>query len=136
VEGSGELNTETRRHGEAAGAARREKLEGGAAPVSPEPPMILPPGLPGQPVVREMPAYAFRRAIGPRRLKATMFRIEPVSATQYRLTGAGYGHGVGLCQIGARGMASAPYRRTFRQILTHYYRGVKIGPFRPESEPP
>lgn len=115
-----------------------ESLGGGAGPPrsGAEPPTILPPTLQPQPVVREMPGYAFRRAIGPRRLKATMFRIEPLSPTKYRLTGSGYGHGVGLCQIGARGMASAPHGRTFRQILTHYYRGVKIVPFRAEGEPP
>jgi stage II sporulation protein D len=135
VEGWGSLNTETRRHGEATEGERLEESDAHPAPAAPEPPTILPPS-PPQAIVREMPGYAFRRAIGPRRLKATMFRIELLSPTQYRLTGSGYGHGVGLCQIGARGMASAPHRRTFRQILAHYYRGVKIVPFRAEGEPP
>jgi stage II sporulation protein D len=116
--------------GETLGRAAAAPRAGAAAPE------ILPPSLQPELVTREMPAYAFRRAIGPRRLKSTMFRIEPLSPTQFRLTGGGYGHGVGLCQIGARGMASAPYRRTFRQILSHYYRGVKVVPFRPAGEPP
>jgi stage II sporulation protein D len=37
----------------------------------------------------------------------------------------GYGHGVGMCQYGANGMAKQG--RTYRQILRHYYRGVKFG---------
>lgn len=36
----------------------------------------------------------------------------------------GYGHGVGLCQYGANGMAKEG--RDFRQILTHYYTGVSL----------
>ncbi|EAX47453.1 SpoIID/LytB domain [Thermosinus carboxydivorans Nor1] len=36
----------------------------------------------------------------------------------------GYGHGVGLCQYGANGMAKEG--RTFREILTYYYTGVAI----------
>lgn len=39
-------------------------------------------------------------------------------------TTIGYGHGVGLCQYGAKGMAAHGYN--FRQILTHYYSGVKV----------
>ena len=82
-----------------------------------------------------MPAYAFRRAVGPRRLKSTFFTLKMVSPGQYRFAGSGYGHGVGLCQIGARAMAQHPYRRTFRQILAHYYRGVTVAPFRPAAPP-
>ena len=36
----------------------------------------------------------------------------------------GYGHGVGLSQYGANGMAKAGYN--YREILTHYYTGVKL----------
>ena len=39
-------------------------------------------------------------------------------------SGGGFGHGIGLCQFGAIGMANRGYR--FEQILRHYYRGVKI----------
>lgn len=37
----------------------------------------------------------------------------------------GYGHGVGLCQYGANGMAKEG--KNFRQILTYYYTGVAMG---------
>ena len=40
------------------------------------------------------------------------------------LIGAGNGHGVGLCQWGAIGMARQGY--SYQQILKHYFRGVTI----------
>jgi stage II sporulation protein D len=38
--------------------------------------------------------------------------------------GGGAGHGTGMCQFGARGMALAG--RDYRSILTHYYSGVEL----------
>lgn len=43
---------------------------------------------------------------------------------QFVLTGAGWGHGVGLCQIGAAVMGERGYN--YRQILAHYYHNAKI----------
>jgi SpoIID/LytB domain protein len=40
------------------------------------------------------------------------------------LHGAGWGHGVGLCQIGAAVMGSKGY--TYQQILTHYFPGAGL----------
>jgi hypothetical protein len=40
------------------------------------------------------------------------------------IDGAGYGHGVGMCQMGAYMMALKGYN--YRQILAHYYKDVKI----------
>ena len=40
------------------------------------------------------------------------------------LKGSGWGHGVGLCQIGAAVMASRGYG--FREILSHYYPGSEL----------
>lgn len=40
------------------------------------------------------------------------------------LSGKGYGHGVGLCQWGAVGMARAG--KSYESILKHYYKGVEI----------
>lgn len=42
----------------------------------------------------------------------------------YLFTGSGWGHGVGLCQLGAYGMAGRHH--TYRQILQHYYSGVTL----------
>ena len=41
-----------------------------------------------------------------------------------RLNGNGWGHGVGLCQIGAAVMASEGY--TYKEILEHYYPGTEV----------
>lgn len=43
------------------------------------------------------------------------------------LHGAGWGHGVGLCQIGAAVMAAKGY--TYREILQHYYPNTNLGRF-------
>ena len=43
-------------------------------------------------------------------------------------TGRGFGHGVGMCQVGAYGMAQRGH--TYREILTHYYTGVELGKVR------
>jgi len=43
------------------------------------------------------------------------------------LTGAGWGHGVGLCQIGAAVMGSKEYG--YEEILMHYFRGAKISSY-------
>ncbi len=44
---------------------------------------------------------------------------------RFVFTGKGWGHGVGLCQVGAFGMAQAG--ATYEQILRHYYSGISLG---------
>ncbi len=41
------------------------------------------------------------------------------------VSGKGYGHGVGMSQYGAYGMANAG--RTYDEILRHYYTGIELG---------
>lgn len=43
---------------------------------------------------------------------------------RYTFYGKGWGHGIGFCQVGAYGMATAGW--TAQQILTHYYTGIQI----------
>ncbi len=43
---------------------------------------------------------------------------------KFVLVGAGWGHGVGLCQIGAAVMAEKKY--SYKEILAHYYRGTEL----------
>jgi stage II sporulation protein D len=43
---------------------------------------------------------------------------------RFTFTGKGWGHGVGLCQVGASGMAQAG--ATYDRILRHYYRGITL----------
>lgn len=49
-------------------------------------------------------------------------RGERTEFSKILLRGAGWGHGVGLCQIGAAVMASEG--RSYREILSHYYPGA------------
>jgi SpoIID/LytB domain protein len=44
---------------------------------------------------------------------------------RFTLKGAGWGHGVGLCQIGAAMMGEMGF--SFEDILLHYYRGAELG---------
>ena len=44
--------------------------------------------------------------------------------SSFTIVGAGWGHGVGLCQIGAAVMGEKGYN--YNQILLHYYRGAEI----------
>lgn len=50
--------------------------------------------------------------------------IEDGIPAQFILTGAGWGHGVGLCQIGAAMMGAKGYKSD--EILLHYFRGATI----------
>jgi SpoIID/LytB domain protein len=45
----------------------------------------------------------------------------------FLLTGAGWGHGVGLCQVGAAVMGEKGY--TYEEILLHYYKEASIRKF-------
>jgi SpoIID/LytB domain protein len=47
-----------------------------------------------------------------------------LEAGRFTFRGAGWGHGVGLCQIGAGVMASRG--SSAEEILKHYFRGVEI----------
>ncbi len=66
----------------------------------------------------------------PTNLLSTLFFIEPIverpsrRVIGFRAFGGGFGHGVGMCQVGAVGMAEKG--RNFEQILTHYYRDVQL----------
>ena len=61
-------------------------------------------------------------------LLSTLFDVDVQREQGYAKTvvfyGGGSGHGVGMCQMGAIGMAKAG--RDFKQILTRYYKGVKL----------
>ncbi|MDP4116535.1 MAG: SpoIID/LytB domain-containing protein [Bacteroidota bacterium] len=56
-------------------------------------------------------------------LKSSNFDIE-MSGDEITFTGTGYGHGVGLCQYGAIGMAKEG--KDYKEILEHYFPGTTI----------
>jgi stage II sporulation protein D len=57
-------------------------------------------------------------------LKSANFVITSNTAKEVKVSGVGYGHGVGMCQTGA--IARAKAGQTFEQILAAYYRGIVI----------
>jgi SpoIID/LytB domain protein len=68
-----------------------------------------------------------RKALSKSHLYSSAFRVEKVEEqdrVSFVLHGAGWGHGVGLCQIGAAVMGAAGY--TYRQILSHYFVDAEI----------
>lgn len=50
----------------------------------------------------------------------------PPGGPLFTFYGRGWGHGIGLCQNGAFGMALAG--KTYREIVEHYYPGASVGP--------
>lgn len=66
---------------------------------------------------------AIRRALSETHLKSSAFEVT-ADGDFFVLRGRGWGHGVGLCQIGAAVMASEGY--DYRQILSHYYVGAEV----------
>jgi stage II sporulation protein D len=66
-----------------------------------------------------------RSILAGRKIKSTWFWIQDdASQGMLTFTGKGFGHGVGLCQNGTKGMAQAGY--TFKDILIHYYTGISF----------
>ncbi|MCY2967391.1 MAG: SpoIID/LytB domain-containing protein [Planctomycetota bacterium] len=66
---------------------------------------------------------AVRQALGSQGLYSPNFTVDD-RGQQLVFSGRGHGHGVGLCQWGARGLAQEG--RTADQIFAHYYRGAAI----------
>jgi SpoIID/LytB domain protein len=80
-------------------------------------------------VYKELP---IRKLFG--MLRSSLFIVETVpggpkgAEARYIFRGAGWGHGVGMCQDGAKGMAITG--KDFKQILLHYYSKSKILDFK------
>ena len=77
---------------------------------------------------RLIEGFDVRRALDlPETLFEMHVRTDPVVGRTVQFLGRGWGHGVGLCQNGAYGLARAGM--TFEAILEHYYTGVEITPW-------
>ena len=64
-----------------------------------------------------------RRTLSESHLYSSAFEVEKRDG-KFILNGSGWGHGVGLCQIGAAVMSTKGYN--YDQILLYYYRGAEI----------
>ena len=71
-----------------------------------------------------------RRTLSPSHLYSSAFTVERLNPDENGvpetivLRGAGWGHGVGLCQIGAAVMGARGY--DYEQILSHYFPGADL----------
>ncbi|HDS09405.1 MAG TPA: SpoIID/LytB domain-containing protein [Firmicutes bacterium] len=65
----------------------------------------------------------FRIMVGAKNLKSTRFSATLKSRKLY-LSGNGFGHGIGMCQWGAKGMAEHGYK--YNEILRHYYKNINL----------
>ncbi|MDH6313419.1 stage II sporulation protein D [Parabacteroides sp. PFB2-10] len=70
-----------------------------------------------------------RRVLSESHLYSSAFVVDRLEVTdgapgRFRLKGAGWGHGVGLCQIGAAMMSAQGF--TYVEILKHYYKGIRL----------
>jgi stage II sporulation protein D len=68
---------------------------------------------------------AFRLGVGPRVVRSLLIARLTQANASIAIEGGGLGHGVGMCQWGARGMALAG--RTASDILTFYFPGTEVG---------
>lgn len=70
-----------------------------------------------------------RKTLSPETLWSSCFYVRKIMRDNGRpqefiFKGAGFGHGVGMCQTGAAGLALKG--ANFKQILHHYYKNIKI----------
>jgi stage II sporulation protein D len=70
--------------------------------------------------------FSIRTALGLKENLFTVDRQRDRSGALRRIVfnGRGWGHGVGMCQVGAYGMALRGL--SYRDILTHYYSGITL----------
>jgi stage II sporulation protein D len=68
-------------------------------------------------------ATDLRKLIGYNRLRSTYFDVTKIG-NEFDFVGMGFGHGVGMCQWGARRLAEEG--KGYREILGFYYPGTRI----------
>ena len=72
---------------------------------------------------KDIPSRDFRNKLSPAIVPSLQFNIEKVD-NGIIITGKGSGHGVGMCQWGAFGMAQV--KKDYKEILKFYYKGIEI----------
>jgi len=69
-------------------------------------------------------SIAFRKIRADWNLKSSFFSVKVDSSATVILKGKGYGHGIGMCQVGAMNMALKGYN--YIDILNFYFRGICV----------
>ena len=73
---------------------------------------------------QDVPAGEFRLRVGAGRLRSTWFDDLAVDGGAVAASGRGWGHGVGLCQMGAKGLAETGSAAA--EIVATYYPGAQL----------
>lgn len=73
--------------------------------------------------VFSIPAIKFRKIAGYGVIRSTDFEVTAVD-DDFVFIGVGFGHGVGLCQWGAKQRAEDG--SSYREILSYYYPGTRL----------
>ena len=71
----------------------------------------------------EVSKNLFRKLFGRFKFSSNLFEVKAYSSG-LMISGKGLGHGVGLCQIGALGLAKEGM--SYEKILNHYYPNLKL----------
>ncbi len=66
----------------------------------------------------------FRIALNPEKIRSTLFTSVERLKGGYVFAGKGWGHGIGMCQFGAKGLAEIG--KDYREILSYYYPGTEL----------
>jgi len=69
---------------------------------------------------------SLRQILGYDVLRSTRLTLTRTATGDYKFDGKGWGHGLGMSQDGAVSMAGPPYRKTYGEILRHYYVGTAL----------
>ncbi len=80
----------------------------------------------GQDGEKRISGSRFRDLFGLSTIMSTRMALTVTPEGKYVIEGRGYGHGVGLCQWGANGLAKSRDGITYVDVLKHYYTGVEI----------
>ncbi|NLA04662.1 MAG: SpoIID/LytB domain-containing protein, partial [Firmicutes bacterium] len=72
----------------------------------------------------EVPAPSLRLALGSTEMRSTFIEEIKIGEGGLYLSGTGYGHGVGMCQWGARALAEEG--RSPEEIVNYFYRGITL----------
>ncbi len=73
---------------------------------------------------KELSCAKFRLAVGASLLKSCKLTDIKKNNRGFAFNGHGYGHGIGMCQDGAKGMALAG--KNYKQILSNYFPSAKL----------
>lgn len=83
---------------------------------------------------RDISAGTLRSLLGTEALRSTLFTVRRTADGAFVFEGRGWGHGRGLCQVGAMALAASPRSLDFRAILHRYYAGATLAPLATTEE--